>query len=56
MLPCSLQPDNDDLCAELTLFRNHPRENKLEIETIVEAAHLAMNLEAYSLSQTDAIA
>ena len=42
MLPRPLQPDNDVLCAELTLFRNHCRENKLEIETIAEAARLAM--------------
>ena len=38
MLPRSLQPNNDVLCVELTLFRNHCRENKLEIETIAEAA------------------
>ena len=46
MLPRSLQPDNDVLCAELTLFRNHCRENKLEIETIAEAARLAMKFES----------
>jgi hypothetical protein len=46
MLPRSLQPDNDVLCAELTLFRNHCRENKLEFETIVEAARLAMKFES----------
>ena len=45
MLPRSLQPNNDVLCAELTLFRNHCRENKLEIETIAEAARLAMKFE-----------
>ena len=39
MLVRSLQPDNDVLCAELTLFRNHFRENKLEIETIAEVAY-----------------
>jgi hypothetical protein len=44
MLPRSLQPDNDVLCAEveLTLFRNHFRENKLDTETIAEAVRLAM--------------
>ncbi|CAB3999281.1 Hypothetical predicted protein [Paramuricea clavata] len=31
MLPRSLQPNNDVLCAELTLFRNHCRKNKLDI-------------------------
>ena len=46
MLPRSLQPNNDVLCAELTLFRNHCRENKLEIETIAEAARLAMKFES----------
>ena len=46
MLPHSLQPENDVLCAELTLFRNHCRENKLEIEKIAEAAHLAMKFES----------
>ena len=46
MLPRSLQPKNDVLCAELTLFRNHCRENKLEIETIAEAARLAMKFES----------
>jgi hypothetical protein len=46
MLPRSLQPNNDVLCAELTLFRNHCRENKLEIETIAEAAGLAMKFES----------
>ncbi|CAB4044680.1 Hypothetical predicted protein, partial [Paramuricea clavata] len=47
MLPRSLQPDNDVLCAEveLTLFRNHFRENKLDTETIAEAARLAMKFE-----------
>ena len=44
MLPRSLQPNNDVLCAELTLFRNHCRENKLEIETIAEAARLALKV------------
>jgi hypothetical protein len=38
MLPRSSQPNNDVLCAELTLFRNHCRENKLEIETIAEVS------------------
>ena len=46
MLPRSLQSNNDVLCAELTLFRNHCRENKLEIETIAEAARLAMKFES----------
>ena len=46
MFPRSLQPNNDVLCAELTLFRNHCRENKLEIETIAEAARLAMKFES----------
>ena len=46
MLPRSPQPDNDVLCAELTLFRNHFRENKLEIETIAEATRLAMKFES----------
>jgi hypothetical protein len=47
MLPRSIQPDNDVLCAELTLFRNNFRENKLpKIETIAEAARLAMKFES----------
>jgi hypothetical protein len=46
MLPRSLLANNDVLCAELTLFRNHCRENKLEIETIAEAARLAMKFES----------
>jgi hypothetical protein len=48
MLPRSLEPNNDVLCAELTLFRNHCRENKLQIETIAEAARLAMKYESKS--------
>jgi hypothetical protein len=44
MLPRSLQPDNDVLCAEPTLFESF-QENKLEIETIAEAARLAMKFE-----------
>ncbi|CAB4032874.1 Hypothetical predicted protein, partial [Paramuricea clavata] len=41
MLPRSLQPNNYVLFAQLTLFRNHCQENKLEIETIAEASRLA---------------
>lgn len=46
MLPKSLQPHIEVLCVELTLFRNHCRENKLEIGTIAESARLAMEFES----------
>ena len=46
MLPESIRPDNEVLCVELTLFRHHCQNNKVEIKTIREAARLAMEYES----------
>ena len=37
-----MQPDIEVLCVELTLFQHHCQKNRAEIETIAEAARLAM--------------
>ena len=42
MLPKSMQPDIEVLCVELTLFQHHCQKNRAEIESIAEAARLAM--------------
>ena len=37
-----MQPDIEVLCVELTLLQHHCQKNRAEIETIAEAARLAM--------------
>ena len=37
-----MQPDIEVICVELTLFQHHCQKNRAEIETIAEAARLAM--------------